>query len=123
MRFDLVRPCPNCPFRRDCLKEWLGEARATEIADSVLDEDRTFACHETTQFSDDDGEYAPHEDEQHCVGAIMLVEQTGAANAMIQIAERLGLLHFGRFAANIASQVFATREDFIAHHASRKAKS
>lgn len=39
MRFDLIRPCPNCPFRSD-RKFWL--RRAAEIADAIFRQDETF---------------------------------------------------------------------------------
>lgn len=50
MKFDLRRPCPHCPFRRDCLPEWLGRKRAEEIAGSLLGGE-SFACHETDRKS------------------------------------------------------------------------
>lgn len=125
MRFDLVRPCPKCPFRTDCLPGWLGRDRSTEIADSLLDEQPgvTFACHETTKFEEDDtGEdvYAPRGDEQHCAGAMALVDGEGVANQMLQIAERLDLRDPDTITEAGRGIVFANRQDFIEHHSNER---
>lgn len=119
MKFTLVRPCPKCPFRKDCLEGWLGETRASEIARSLLMGGQTFACHETTHFAEsDDGEdeYAPNGDEQHCVGAMILVDKEGAPNQMLQIAERLNLRDPDIIDAAAAELVFDSEGDFVEHH-------
>lgn len=118
MKFTLKRPCPKCPFRQDCMEGWLGEIRAAEIAQSILLGDLTFACHETTQFEDGDegSEYAPTGEEQHCVGAMILVEKEGATNSMLQIAERLGLRDPGLIDPAAVDLIFDCEADFIAHH-------
>lgn len=118
MKFTLVRPCPRCPFRKGCLPGWLGERRSSEIAQSVLTEGATFACHETTTFVDGDegSEHAPTGEEQHCVGAILLVEKEDAANQMLQIAERLGLRDPDIIDPGAAELVFDSEGDFISHH-------
>lgn len=127
MNFDLVRPCPQCPFRKDCLKGWLGETRAREIADSLLDGSPgvTFACHETTRFVDgDEGEeYAPLGDEQHCVGAMILIDREEAPNQMLQIAERLGLRDADRIDPAADDLIFDSGEEFISHHDGERGKS
>lgn len=122
MKFTLVRPCPKCPFRNDCLPGWLGEARAAEIVHSILFGDKTFACHETTSFEeDDDGErYAPDGSEQHCVGAMLLVEKESAANSMLQIAERMGLRDPDVIDPAAAELVFDSEADFISHHTNER---
>lgn len=125
MKFSLVRPCPKCPFRRDCLSGWLGEVRSSEIAQSVLHGDLTFACHETTAFAEDDhGEdtYAPTGEEQHCVGAMLLVEKEGAANSMLQVAERLGLRDPDIIDPAAADLVFDSEAEFIAHHSGERGR-
>lgn len=119
MRFDLKRPCANCPFRKDSLPSWLGEARAEEIADAVLGRPGvTFACHRTTKFEEgDEGEeHTPHPDEQHCAGAMILADRTGAANQMLQIAERLGIRNPDDLDPDAEELVFSDGDDFIDHH-------
>lgn len=119
MRFELKRPCPKCPFRKDCQPQWLGRARAAEIADALLGgtPGRTFACHETTHHDDESGEHVQRPDEQHCVGALLLVESEGAANQMIQVAERLGLFDPEVIDPKARSLIFETRGEFEHHHA------
>lgn len=124
MKFDLVRPCPKCPFRRDCTPGWLGRARATEIADSLLASPGvTFACHETTHFTEDEaGEdvYDPNGSEQHCAGAMILVDREGVPNQMLQIAERLDLRNPETISEASAALTFSTGREFVEHHANSR---
>lgn len=116
MRFDLKQPCADCPFRKDCIRGWLGQVRAEEITDALLAAPgKTFACHKTTSFSEE-GEHEQHSDEQHCAGALLLVEAVGFPNQMLQLAERLGARDPQRLDADAARLVFEDRESFIAHH-------
>lgn len=119
MKFTLVRPCPKCPFRKDCQPGWLGKTRAAEIAAAILREDLTFACHETTAFAEDDhgdDTYTPTGEEQHCVGALILVEKEEAPNQMLQIAERFDLRDPSTIDAAAAELIFASEQDFVNHH-------
>lgn len=121
MNFDLIRPCEKCPFRTDCLKGWLGRRRAQEIADALFARDQTFACHETTRH-DDEGEMIPHDGEQHCAGAMILMERKGRANQLMRIAERIGI--YDRQRLDMAAPVFKTAAAFVRHHAEeRKGKA
>lgn len=107
MNFNLKKPCKGCPFRRDCLPGWLGEPRAEEIAGAILNGNKTFACHETTGAV-----RRKRGVESHCAGALALVELTGEPNAMMQIAERLGL-----WDGKVSTEgVFASGAEFIEHH-------
>ena len=38
-------PCKNCPFRKDCLKGWLGKKRMTEILNQG-----SFVCHKNNSL-------------------------------------------------------------------------
>ena len=103
MKFDLKRPCANCPHRTDCLKGWLGRVRATEIAGYAQDSvsgGKTFPCHKAT--------------DQQCAGSSILQEKLERPNQMLRIAERLGLYDFN--AMDLQSPVFDSFEDFINHH-------
>lgn len=123
MKFDLVRPCANCPFRKDCQAGWLGQARASEISNDVLLGGMTFACHETTTFDEEagyDAEYRPTGEEQHCAGALILIERLGTPHQMVQIADRLGLYDPDKMHPSAANLVFETADDFIAHHANER---
>lgn len=80
MRFDLKRPCRECPFLKG--RSYLHSERAREIAEVTLVGDKTFTCHKTLD----------HE-HQHCAGALIMSERHGRPNAMHQIAQRLGIYH------------------------------
>ena len=91
MNFSLKTTCgQNCPFRTDCKSGWLGENRAQEIVDSITRDQQTFACHNTTEF-DDDGDHVRTDGEQHCAGAMIMLEKINRPNQMMRIAERLGM--------------------------------
>ena len=117
MNYDMTAPCSgaiSCPFRTDCLPGWLGKERAEEIIEAIVDRQQTFACHKTTQF-DDDGESVHHTDEQHCAGAMILLEKIERPNQMMRIAERLRL--YDRTRLQMDAPVFDEPDDFICHHA------
>lgn len=132
MKFDLRKPCVDCPFRKDALKGWLGEDRAQEIADALTRNDQTFACHKTVNHHEsevEEGDIDQDEldaelgDRQHCAGAIAMVEAEGARNAMLQISERLGIRDPDRVTAEGRALSFDSAEKFVAHHKSTRRKA
>lgn len=132
MKFGLKKPCADCPFRKDSLKGWLGEERAQDIADAVTENDQTFACHKTVHHHDeeveeeevDEAEWNEEQaNRQHCAGAIAMVEAEGKPNAMLQIAERLGLRDPGRITAEGRRLSFISAKEFVAHHSGRRGKA
>lgn len=119
MNFDLVKPCAKCPFRTDCLKGWLGESRAAEITDSIVNQQQYFPCHETTRF-DYDGNSTNVASEQHCAGAMILLEKINMPNQMMRIAERLRM--YDRTRLDMEAPVFSTPGQFVRHHKKSKSK-
>jgi len=97
MRFDLKGPCPNCPFRSD-KRGYLRPARVEEICVGLFDE-RTFSCHKTVAYSEDDegpddeGEDGLHRvlspGEQMCGGARVFLRKQGRVIQLEQISGRL----------------------------------
>lgn len=94
--YSMTKPCPGCPFTTgpDAV-HFLGRRRAEEIRDALLN-GQTFSCHKTTGGSwveDEDGHecYVPSRDEEHCAGAMILLERIERPNQMMRIAERIGL--------------------------------
>lgn len=91
MKFDLPRPCNNCPFRSD--KPFpLHPQRALDI----MSGDHTFACHKTVDYdqpTDEEGrcDGVETENSQHCAGFLILREKMSKPTQMMRIAERLGL--------------------------------
>lgn len=91
MKMGLVTPCARCPFRHD-VRPYITAARAIEIVESLTDGDQTFACHKTTRFEEDDDGFCAavrHPDEQHCAGAMIMLEKMERPNQWMRIAERL----------------------------------
>ena len=103
MKYDLVRPCKDRPFRSD-IPGYLTVGRVTEIIESITTRQGTFSCHKTNDF--DDGEAIETKDSQHCAGAMIFLEQFGRPNQMMRIAERLGL--YDRTKLDMKSPVFTT---------------
>lgn len=86
MKYDLRKPCNNCPFRND-IPPYLHPDRINEIVGVE------FACHKTTKH-DDDGERmirVEHEKEQHCAGSLIMHEKMEIPHQMMRICERLGI--------------------------------
>jgi hypothetical protein len=110
MNFDLIRPCPKCPFRTD-VTPYLRTDRVAEICDSMVNEDSTFACHKTTQF-DDEGECIPSSKEQHCAGATIMLEKIEQPNQAMRIWERMGW--YDRTKLDMSAPVYDSPEDMIA---------
>ena len=113
MDYTLTTPCGNCPFRTDCLEGWLGEARAEEIIQSIVDQQATFSCHKLNDF-DDEGETVEGPKAQHCAGAMILLEKIERPNQMMRIAERLGM--YDRTKLKMDAPVFDDESEFIEHH-------
>jgi Family of unknown function (DUF6283) len=111
VKFDMRRPCNNCPFRSD-IKFPLELERVEEIVHSITGEDKTFTCHKTTKF-DDDGDNIPRKDDQHCAGALIMLERMENPNQMMRIAERLGVYDRHKLDMNYAP-VYEHGDDMIA---------
>lgn len=113
MNFKLKRPCSNCPFRTDRPKQrgWLGYERAKEIANYVLRDNKTFTCHKTLD--------KPENQQRMCAGALSMLhnasrEESPHGNAMVQIAERLGL--YDPVTQNHDTPVFSSAEEMAIFH-------
>lgn len=88
MKFDIKKPCDDCPFRREGGIR-LRRSRAEEIAEGMLSsQGSTFACHKTV---DHDGDQFTKSEEKHCAGALIFAEKNGTATQMMRIVERLGM--------------------------------
>ena len=84
-------PCDNCPFRND-IKPYLTAERVEELEEGLVRGE--FPCHKTTTHTDhpDGGDYLTNRDaEQHCAGALILLEKLEEPSQMMRISERLGM--------------------------------
>ena len=110
MKFDLRKPCDNCPFRTD-VPVYLRLGRVEEITD-VLVSGGTFACHKTTESDPDDtGERYETPDSQHCAGALIMLERLERPNQMMRIMERLRL--YDRRKLDMDAPVYSSSDDMI----------
>lgn len=112
MRFEMNRPCANCPFRTD-VPPFLGVTRAQEIVSYAMG-DKTFACHKTVVYDDEDGEPIRTRDEQQCAGAMIIRAKNGklGSHQMYRIAHRLGILTNAE-TLDLTSPVYPTPEAMI----------
>jgi len=84
-KFDLKKPCNNCPFRRE------GGVRLTiDRAYEVAETEGTFTCHKTT-VDTEDGDRVDGPNAQMCAGFMLYREKTTGPNQMMRIAGRLGM--------------------------------
>lgn len=109
MKFDLRKPCANCPFRTD-INFPLAQERVEQIVEAITDLDQTFACHKTVKH-DDDGEHVHSKNEQHCAGALILLERIQRPNQMMRIAERCGF--YDRHKLEMDAPVFGSADEMI----------
>ena len=120
MKFDLKKPCTNCPFRKDSRKRWLSKARAQDLVSTVILGDDSFTCHKTVNYEawnkqDDDTEYQPNGEEQFCAGALHLEHKCNTGgNLTIRIARMMKLFEYENLKAG--ELVFDTAAEFINHH-------
>jgi len=98
--FDLKKPCPDCPFRKD-VKQYLRPGRMTEIMED-LESDKTFSCHKHLPR---DGKK-----EQHCAGALLYLEAQNNPNQMMRIAERFNA--YDKDALHTEIEIYASPEEF-----------
>lgn len=112
-RFDLRGPCADCPFRTD-KPFYLGERRAAEIADSMVDDDAPFTCHKTIDYSS--GEPNVTDNGRACAGAMVILEKMGHPNQEMRIAERLGWYDPARL--DMDAPVPDSMDEWVAYQAS-----
>lgn len=104
MKYNLHKPCDNCPFRPS-VRFPLPRERRAEIAASLMS-DAPFSCHKTTQ----DDDTSTH---SHCAGALIVMWISGQQWA--NFAHRLGAMFAGFDDSNLdlESPVYRSLEDFI----------
>jgi hypothetical protein len=115
--YDLVRPCPRCPFRAN-IEAYITGKRAEEIADG-LRMGGEFYCHETVHYDSEETDeemdfYTPRGDEKHCAGALIVMENGGEPSQMMRITERLGLYDASKLDRD--SPVYSDLDEFVDYH-------
>lgn len=107
MKYDLVKPCNNCPFRNDIMP-FIRPERAEEIANA-----EDFPCHKTTDF-DDEGDLQNRDGEHHCAGHLIFREKLEQPTQMMRICERIGL--YDRSKLDMESPIYDSIEEMIEAH-------
>lgn len=115
MKFDLTRPCNNCPFRTD-LTPYLRSRLVQEIlgCGKVAWPATWFACHKTVDYSDGGNKGRVHENTQHCAGVLIILQRDGRPNDAMQLAERFG--YWDPKALDMSSPVYASAKSALAAH-------
>jgi hypothetical protein len=116
MRMDLKTPCAGCPFRND-RRPYLTVGRAEQIVESITDLQQSFQCHKTVEWQEEpDGTETPltKEGDQHCAGALIMLEKMERPNQWMRIAERLGC--YDRSRLKMDAPVYDSGEEMIAAH-------
>lgn len=116
MKFNLTTPCGDCPFRNDGKGIRLRRSRAQDILDAITDLDLTFSCHKTVEYDDEDDEgfHIVGDGEEHCAGALILLEHLEQPNQLMRIAERTG--GYDRTKLNMDAPVFDDGDAFVDWH-------
>lgn len=92
MKYDLKKPCANCPLLVSEERVNLRSARIMEIHNYLTAaQGGSFPCHKTAAH-DDDGEYTPKPDESHCAGGLIYALAQESPNQLTRVALRLGVL-------------------------------
>jgi len=110
MKFEILKPCEHCPFRRD-VQPFLN--RAKSIADGLRDDNNWFACHETTGAKN--GRRVKPANQSMCAGSMIVLWRSGLANIGMRLALVYGLLKRETLDQK-APHVFNTLEEFECHH-------
>lgn len=111
MHFDLTRPCPDCPFRTD-IRFVLTPARVVALLEGIFQEGQTFTCHNASQGCWREDTYLPSQGDQHCAGALLLIQWEDVGHRMTQLAQQLGLYDPSRL--DMGAPVFSTVEAMLA---------
>ncbi len=78
MKYDLKKPCKNCPFRTDKTAiRFATKERAEEIEESAYR--NGFPCHLSAELDEDDEDagFEAGPNTQHCAGALIMYMQSG----------------------------------------------
>lgn len=116
MRFDLTKPCGNCPFRNDRMPFGLRPGRVREILGGKPHGRNwwpafSFACHKTVDYDEEVEQGTVMHDSQHCAGVMIILHRENRWNDAMQIANRLGLWNPAHLDMN--APVYATTDEAI----------
>lgn len=95
MKFDLTRPCSNCPFRSDTTPFGLRPERVRGILGGGKGNRQwwpasSFPCHRTISYRDSGCDYIGP-DAQQCAGVMIILHRENRHNDAMQLGQRFGL--------------------------------
>ena len=120
MKYDLHRPCKDCPFRSD-KEPFIAPSRAREILTGGAE----FACHMTVKYGeevDEEGEeIANMSASQHCAGVLILLEKEERPHQMMRICERIGIYDARKL--DMDAPVYDSIEDAVRAHRKKRVRA
>ena len=117
-RYDMKRPCTNCPFRTDDTAiRFANKARAEEIEASAYL--FGFPCHTTADYREDDNGdrgndgFVFGEGSQHCVGYLIMLLKVAGGRPWPGIGDDVRLLEQLTSLVDFDAPVFDGPDDFF----------
>ena len=103
MKYTLLAPCADCPFRTDIRPFLSGEDRVRELQRA---QDGEFPCHKTTELDEDTDELLNRENTVACAGRmIMSMNAYNGLGTIDALSARCGM--FDPHALDLDAPVFA----------------
>jgi hypothetical protein len=110
MKFEIKRPCAECPFRAD-VHPYL--RRAGEIARQMKNDHFWFACHHTTGAME--GKRIKPENQSHCAGLMGVLWNARRPNIAMRLAVLTKKISLKELDV-MKKPVFKNLAAFVAHH-------
>jgi hypothetical protein len=116
MKFDLKKPCANCPFLKTDGAVRLRADRVREIHNTVTgSQGGSFPCHKTVSDEEREEEWlGPQPDWQWCAGALIYALKQESPNQLMRIALRLNIMDAeGLLGSPAANDVFGSQHEWL----------
>jgi len=111
VKFDLRKPCKQCPFRRTSARGWLGPWSPTDLLLSL--KSTPFPCHLTIK---EDNQSVDDPSLQGCAGAAIFLNQKIERSRCQETAQHQDLCKDDPVSKEAAPGVFNWSQEFIDHH-------
>lgn len=117
MKYDLKKPCAECPFHRGSANGWLGSYTPESVIQAVRN-DEPFLCHSHVENQCPDGYENPDwqewaaEHAQHCAGAMIFARKMCKLSRDPEMAE-------AQRAIDKTQDILFPAQNFIDHHSRR----
>ncbi|WP_336769766.1 hypothetical protein [Bacillus bombysepticus] len=93
--YELKKPCPSCPFRKNTIMK-LSENRLPTIVRSI-ESNSIFPCHNTIDYEkqtdeNSDNFIVDHEKNKMCAGAMIFMKKDNRYSRRLELAEEAGYI-------------------------------